>query len=247
MGQLVSAFRAIVFYIVYVLTVGLWGAVVLVVGWALPYRVRFAFGVGVWSRFALLWLRLTCGVSGRLSGAENIPSQPCIVFCRHESSWETLYLQSLFKPQATLIKRELLHIPLFGWSYAMMRPIAIDRSAPRAALRKLIAAGRKRLADGTWVVLFPEGTRMQPGEFREFQAGGAALAAASGSPVIVVAHNAGTFWPAHQLRKNPGTIEMRVSAPIETAGRSSKEINREAYAVMTRMMGELSAPAGAKG
>ena len=223
-------------------TVAVWGAVVLLVGWVLPYRARFAFGVGVWSRFALLWLRLTCGVSARLSGAENIPGRPCVVFCRHESSWETLYLQSLFKPQATLIKRELLRIPLFGWSYAMMRPIAIDRSAPRAALKKLIATGRKRLAEGTWVVLFPEGTRMRPGEFRDFQAGGGALAAAGGAPVLVVAHNAGSFWPAHQLRKKPGVIEMRISAPIATAGKSSKEINREAYSVMTRMMGELSAP-----
>lgn len=239
-----SALRAIAFYTVYVFTVGVWGAVVLLVGWALPYRARFAFGVGVWSRFALLWLRLTCGVSGRLTGVENIPSQPCIVFSRHESSWETLFLQSLFRPQATLIKRELLRIPLFGWSYAMMKPIAIDRSAPRAALKKLIATGRQRLDDGIWVVLFPEGTRMQPGESRNFQAGGAALAAATGAPVIVVAHNAGTFWPPHRLRKSPGVIEMRISPPIATAGKPSKEINSEAYSVMTRMMAELTAPAG---
>ena len=239
-----GSFRAFVFYFVYVLTVGIWGAVVLLVGWALPYRARFAFGVGVWSRFAILWLRLTCGVSGRIAGVENIPDRPCIVFSRHESSWETLVLQSVFKPQATLIKRELLRIPLFGWSYAMMKPIAIDRSSPRAALKKLISVGRKRLADGIWVVLFPEGTRMQPGEFRSFQAGGAALAAASGAPVIVVAHNAGTYWPPHRLRKYPGVVEMRISPPIATEGRSSKEINRDAYAVMTRMMDELAEAAG---
>ena len=238
---MIGAMRAFVFYFIYVLTVGIWGAVVLLIGWALPYRARFAFGVGVWSRFALLWLRLTCGVSGRLTGIENIPSRPCIVFSRHESSWETLFLQSLFKPQATLIKRELLRIPLFGWSYAMMRPIAIDRSSPRAALKKLIATGRQRLADGIWVVLFPEGTRMQPGEFRNFQAGGAALAAATGAPVLVVAHNAGAFWPPHQLRKHAGVIDMRISPPIATEGRSAKEVNREAYSVMTRIMGELAA------
>ncbi len=238
-----GAVRAFVFYFIYVLTVGIWGAVVLLVGWALPYRARFAFGVGVWSRFAILWLRLTCGISGRFTGLENIPDRPCIVFSRHESSWETLVLQALFKPQATLIKRELLHIPLFGWSYAMMKPIAIDRSTPRAALKKLISVGRQRLADGIWVVLFPEGTRMRPGEFRNFQAGGAALAAASGAPVIVVAHNAGTLWPPHQLRKQPGVVEMRISPPIATEGKSSKEINREAYSVMTRMMGELGTPA----
>ena len=234
-----GAVRAFFFYFIYVVTVAIWGTVVLLVGWALPYRARFAFGVGVWSGFAILWLRLTCGISGRFTGLENIPDRPCIVFSRHESSWETLVLQSLFRPQATLIKRELLRIPLFGWSYAMMKPIAIDRSSPRAALKKLVSVGRQRLADRIWVVLFPEGTRMRPGEFRNFQAGGAALAAASGAPVIVVAHNAGTFWPPHRLRKQPGVIEMRISPPIATQGRSSKEINREAFSVMTRMMDEL--------
>ena len=232
--------RAVAFYFVYVLTVAIWGGVVLVIGWALPYPARFAFGVGVWSRFALAWLRLTCGITWRISGVENIPERPCIVFSRHESSWETLILQSLFRPQATLIKRELLRIPLFGWSYAMMKPISIDRNSPGAALRKLISVGRARLAEGIWVVLFPEGTRMRPGEFRGFQAGGAALAAATGAPVVVVAHNAGDFWPAHRLRKRPGVIDMRISPPITTAGKSSKEINREASSVMSRMMGELA-------
>ena len=232
--------RAILFYFGYVLTVAVWGAVVLLVGWALPYRARFHFGVGVWSWFALAWLRLTCGVGAKLTGIENIPDQPCIVFSRHESSWETLFLQALFKPQAVLIKRELLHIPLFGWSYAMMKPIAIDRRSPRAALKKLIAQGRERLADGIWVVLFPEGTRMPPGQPGNFQAGGAALAAAAGAPVVVVAHNAGTYWPAHRLRKIPGVIEMRIAPPISTRGKSSQQINREAQAVMVRMMADLA-------
>ena len=234
-----GAIRAFVFYFAYVLTVGIWGAVVLLVGWALPYRLRFWFGVGLWSRFALWWLGFTCRVSGKVTGIENIPRRPCIVFSRHESSWETLFLQSLFKPQATLIKRELLRIPLFGWSYAMMKPIAIDRGSPRSALKKLIALGRERLDEGIWVVLFPEGTRMLPGQLRDFQAGGAALAAASGAPVVVVAHNAGTCWPAHRLRKNPGVVEMRIAPPISTAGKTAKQINREAYEVMTGLLAEL--------
>ena len=226
-------------YFGYVLTVAVWGAVVLLVGWAMPYRLRFPFGVGVWSGFALAWLRLVCGVRARVVGRENIPDTPCIVFSRHESSFETLFLQSLFKPQATLIKRELLRIPLFGWGYALMKPIAIDRGSPRAALKKLIAQGRQRLAEGIWVVLFPEGTRMAPGELRNFQVGGAALAAATGAPVVVVAHNAGIYWPPHRLRKHPGVITIDIAAPIATEGKTSKEINREAHALMARMITEL--------
>ena len=234
-----GAARALLFYCGYVVSVALWGAVVVLVGWALPYRLRFPFGVGVWSRFALAWLRITCGVSAKVVGIDNIPHKPCIVLSRHESSWETLFLQTLFKPQATLIKRELLRIPLFGWGYALMKPIAIDRSSPRAALRKLIATGKRRLDDGIWVVLFPEGTRMTPGQRPDFQAGGAALAAATGAPVIVVAHNAGSYWPAHRLRKTPGTIELRIAPPLATQGKSSKTINREAHATMVRMMADL--------
>lgn len=236
-----GAIRAFVFYFGYVLTVAVWGAVVLLVGWALPYRLRFPFGVGIWSGFALTWLHLICGIRATVSGTQNIPATPCIVFSRHESSFETLFLQSLFKPQATLIKRELLRIPLFGWGYAMMKPIAIDRSSPRAALRKLIAQGRQRLAEGIWVVLFPEGTRMAPGQLRDFQAGGAALAAATGAPVIVVAHNAGVYWPPHRLRKNPGVIQVNIAPPIPTEGKKAKEINREAYTLMARMTAELAA------
>lgn len=236
-----SGFRALVFYVGYVLTVAIWGAVVLLVGWAMPYRLRFPFGVGVWSGFALAWLRLVCGIRAKVLGRENIPHTPCIVFSRHESSFETLFLQSLFKPQATLIKRELLRIPLFGWSYALMKPIAIDRSSPRTALKKLIAQGRQRLAEGIWVVLFPEGTRMAPGQFCDFQVGGAALAAATGAPVVVVAHNAGSYWPPHRLRKHSGVIEFNIAAPIATEGKTSKQINREAHALMTRMTAELAA------
>src|SRR5690606_38978728 len=104
--------------------------------------------------------RLTCGIRARVLGRENVPDRPCIVLCRHESTWETLFLQQLFAPQATLIKRELLRIPFFGWAFRTLRPIAIDRRQQRKALRTLIDEGRARLEQGIWVVLFPEGTRM---------------------------------------------------------------------------------------
>jgi 1-acyl-sn-glycerol-3-phosphate acyltransferase len=235
----VLSVRAALFYLGYALATIVWGTVGTVLGPLLPYRTRFAFVIGAWTAFCLFWLRVTCGIRHRIVGLEHVPGEPCIVLCRHESTWETLFLQQLFAPQATLIKRELLHLPFFGWAFRTLRPIAIDRRQPRKALRTLVEEGRKRLNDGIWVVLFPEGTRMPAGEIGRFQPGGAALAAAAGRPLLVVAHNAGAFWPAHRFRKRPGTIEVRIAPPIDTAGRNSKDIHTEAVAVFARLMGEL--------
>ena len=232
--------RACLFYAGYAATTILWASVSLVVGWALPPRPRFQFVIGVWTRAVLLWLRLTCGVTVEVAGKGNIPTRPCIVLAHHESTWETLFLQTLFHPQATLIKRELLWIPFFGWAFALAKPIAIDRRSPRTALGKLVKTGCSRLAEGFWVLLFPEGTRMPPGQVGPFQPGGAILAAAAGAEVVIVAHNAGQCWPAHRLSKRPGVIQVRISPPIATAGRTSRQINDQARTTMAELMADLS-------
>jgi 1-acyl-sn-glycerol-3-phosphate acyltransferase len=187
----------------------------------------------------LFWLRACCGIRVEVAGRENIPDEPCIVFVKHESTWETLFIQTLFAPQATIVKRELLHIPFFGWAFRLLRPIAIDRADPRGALRTLINDGKSRLDQGIWVVLFPEGTRVPLDESRNFQIGGAALAESSARPVLVVAHNAGEFWPAHRLGKRSGTIRVEVCPPIGTAGRKRKEINVLAESAMVSAMSTL--------
>lgn len=235
--------RAAAFYAGYASATIIWGTLGTLFGWLLPYRARFEFIVGCWTWFCLQWLRMTCGIRHRIDGLERLPAQPCIVLCRHESTWETLFLQQLFRPQATLIKRELLHIPFFGWAFRTLRPIAINRKEPRQALRTLIREGKARLDDGIWVVLFPEGTRMPAGALGRFQPGGAALAAATGMPVVVVAHNAGSYWPAHQFRKRPGEVQIVLSEPIATAGRSSKEIQAAVAEVFERLMAGLPRPA----
>lgn len=232
---MISGARSLAFFAGYAVITIAWGALSLLIAWLMPYRMRFLFIIGAWTRMILGWLRITCGIRWQVEGRDNIPKQPCIVLARHESTWETLYLQTLFSPQATLIKRELLWIPFFGWAFALLRPIAIDRSEPRTALRRLIRQGRARLESGTWVVMFPEGTRMPPGKPGRFQAGGAALAAATQAPVVVIAHNAGSFWPAHEFRKRPGIITLRIAPAIETAGKSTKQINDEAARVMAEL------------
>jgi 1-acyl-sn-glycerol-3-phosphate acyltransferase len=235
----VLTLRAAFFYLGYAVATIVWGSLGTLVGWAIPYRARFLFIIGCWTRFCLWWLRITCGVRHQVSGLEHIPERACIVLSRHESTWETLFLQTLFAPQATLIKRELLFIPFFGWAFSTLRPIAIDRSDGRKALRQLISEGKARLAQGVWVVLFPEGTRMPTGKRGRFQPGGAALASASGAPILVVAHNSGSFWPAHQYRKRPGTIQVIVGEPIATAGLGTKEIQRLSAECLDALMARL--------
>ncbi len=239
MNRAIANVRAIAFYLGYVVVTVLWGSLSVVVAWVFPFRFRFYFVIGCWTRMVLFWLRVCCGIRVEVNGRENIPHEPCIVFVKHESTWETLFIQTLFAPQATLVKRELLHIPFFGWAFRLLRPIAIDRDDPRGALRTLIKEGKARLEQGIWVALFPEGTRVPPGEVRAFQIGGAALAESSGRPVLVVAHNAGNFWPAHQLGKQPGTIIVEVCTPIDAKGRRRKEINALAEDVMSSAMQRL--------
>ena len=220
--------RSTLFYLGYISATIIWGGLSVLIAWILPFQARFSFIIGNWTRFSLWWLRVCCGIRFRIEGKQNIPDQPCVVFCRHESTWETLFLQTLLAPQATLIKRELLRIPFFGWAFALLKPIAINRNNPRGALKKLISDGTSRLQNGIWVVLFPEGTRMSPDTLGSFQAGGAALAIAADVPVLVIGHNAGSFWPAHEFRKAPGTIEVRIAQPISPAGHNSKSLTNAA-------------------
>ena len=231
--------RSTAFYLGYAAATILWGALSVLTAWVLPYRLRFQFIIGCWTRFSLWWLRVTCGISHVVDGLENLPDEACVVLVRHESTWETLFLQTLLAPQATLIKRELLWLPFFGWAFRLLKPIAIDRRTPRGALKRLISEGRSRLADDIWVVLFPEGTRMPPGVIGKFQVGGAALANAADSPIIVIAHNSGSCWPAHRFVKLPGVIQVTISPPLLPAQSNSKTLALQANDTLREMMAVL--------
>ncbi len=204
-----------------------------------PFSVRYGF-LSQWARLNLWWLRVTCGVRYQIEGRENIPERNAIVMSKHQSTWETLALQVIFPPQVWVMKRELLKVPFFGWGLAMLEPIAIDRKARGRARQQLIEQGTERLKKGRWVVIFPEGTRIPPGEKGRYALGGALLAASSGYPVVPMAHNAGEFWPRRQFIKRPGTIQVRIGPVIESSGKSASEINREVEAWIEGQMAEIT-------
>ena len=190
----------------------------------LPRMMRYRIISG-WSRLIVWLARVILGIEWRVEGRENLPSRPAVILAKHQSAWETLAFQHIFPPQVHVLKRELLWIPFFGWGLALMSPIAIDRRRGVAALRSIARRGQKRLEQGFWVVVFPEGTRVAPGESRDYQPGGAWLAAASGAPVVPVAHNAGLFWPRNAFLKRPGTVTIRIGPSIDSRERDPLTIN----------------------
>ncbi len=207
----------------------------------LPFNKRFYF-TSRWAVFNLWWLKVICGLDYRVTGRENIPEGPAIIMCKHQSAWETLALQEIFPPQAWILKRELLWIPVYGWGLASMQPIAIDRGAAIRSFRQIVEQGCKRLAQGIWVVVFPEGTRVPPGKKKKYLPGGGLLAEKSGYPVVPVAHNAGYFWPRRSLLKKPGIIDMVIGPPIDTKGKSATEITREVETWIEGTAARLPAP-----
>jgi 1-acyl-sn-glycerol-3-phosphate acyltransferase len=190
----------------------------------LPRMLRYRIISG-WSRLVVFFSKLILGIDWRVEGRENLPARPAVILSKHQSAWETLAFQQIFPPQVLVLKRELLWIPFFGWGLALMSPIAIDRSHGFSALRSIARRGRERLQQGFWVVVFPEGTRVAPGERRDYQLGGAWLAAASGAPIVPVAHNAGLVWPRNAFLKRPGTVTVRIGPPIDSANRDPKALN----------------------
>lgn len=180
-----------------------------------------------WARSMLWWLKVTCNIRHVVTGLENLPDTPSIILAKHQSAWETLAFQAIFPTQVYVLKRELLMIPIFGWGLAMSSPIAIDRSAGREALKKLVAKGKARLDKGLWVVIFPEGTRKAPGERGKYHIGGAWLATHTQTQVVPVAHNAGEYWAKNSLIKKPGIIQIHIGKPIQTAGLKTEVVNQQ--------------------
>ncbi|MBE8158415.1 MAG: 1-acyl-sn-glycerol-3-phosphate acyltransferase [Betaproteobacteria bacterium] len=189
----------------------------------LPAKLRYRM-ITQWSRLLVFAARIFCGVRHRVEGMENLPAAPCVLLSRHESAWETMAYQRIFPPLAIVLKKELLRIPFFGWGLARMSPIAINRADGRRALRALGELGGRRLREGFYVLVFPEGTRMRPGETADYHPGGAWLAKHAGVPAVPVFVDSGKCWPKNSFFKRAGLITVRIGPPVDSA-LPVKEIN----------------------
>jgi len=233
------ALRSFLFTLVMYAGALIGSALVLLLFWA-PFNARWAVAAG-WAR-ACLWAgNFFCGLDVSTEGQENIPDAPCVFLLKHTTALETYWQIAGLPPSAWVLKRELLWLPVFGWALGLaMRSIAIDRQSGGAAIKQVIEKGQVKLASGISVCIFPEGTRMPPGETRRYGVSGAALAKEAGCLIVPVAHNAGDFWPKRGLRKWPGKIRFCIGPAIEATGRPPRETNLVAQEWIETKMAEIS-------
>jgi 1-acyl-sn-glycerol-3-phosphate acyltransferase len=206
-----------------------------------PFRFEARYAVAnLWVRFCLWLLKAVCGLSYEVEGRENIPQRNGVIVCKHQSAFETLALQVIFPPVVFILKQELLRIPVWGWAMATQEPIAIDRQAKAQAMKQIIREGVKRIGQGRWVVLFPEGTRVAPGQKGHYGGSGGLLARRAGCPVVPVAHNAGEYWTKNGFLKFPGVIQVRIGPAIDGARIESGEANELAEQWIEARMAEIT-------
>lgn len=183
----------------------------------------------LWNRFVLFWLRVCCGITHKIHGdIKHLPS-PCVIVANHQSPWETIFLQLQFYPLTTVLKRELLRIPFFGWGMRILKPIAIDRSNPVQALKQIKKTGVERLKEGQSVLIFPEGTRQPVDQLGNFTRSGADIAKAADVPIVVIAHDAGHYWMNKKILKNPGTVNVYVGDVISVGDKNTKQVMQDIH------------------
>jgi 1-acyl-sn-glycerol-3-phosphate acyltransferase len=228
-NPLIAGARALLYYTGFYLATVLYSVVCLTLGAALPLKPRFKVVTQI-NFFYVFWLRVCCGVKLRIKGTENLPKdQAYVVVANHQSELETIFLQTIVRPQCVVLKKELLKIPFFGWCLALLKPIALDRSQKRGALKQLLLQGKSRLVDDEVpVVIFPQGTRVPVGQDGKFNKGGAMLAVSASVPMIPLAHNAGVCWPGKGFLKYPGVVEIEIGEPISTVDASVDEVHEQA-------------------
>jgi len=232
------ALRSVLFMALLVLTTPPFVLLLLLLFW-LPARARRLF-VMFWVNPVVWLVRNLLGIDHRLLGAENLPDRPCVVFCKHQSAWETLVLQQIIPLSSFVYKRELHWLPFFGWGLWLMPFVAIDRGAGKQALTQVAQRGGQRLAEGYSVVIFPEGTRVQPGQKKRYKVGGAYLAIAANAPVVPVALNSGEFWRRNAFFKRPGVVTVSIGPAIDPQGLSAEDITLRAEAWIETEMRRIS-------
>ena len=210
-----------------------------------PYRTQFAIA-RTWARLQFWLLGKVCGLTFTVEGRERIPPGNHIVMSNHTSAWETIAQFLIFPPQVWVLKRELLWIPLIGWGLKLLRPISINRGAGHRAVNQVIEQGKERLADGLWIIIFPEGTRVVAGETRRYGVSGALLATETGKFVVPLSHNASDFWVRRGIVKKAGTIRVVIGEPIAAAGKDARELNDEVRRAIEAGLARIAEMSAAK-
>lgn len=196
----------------------------------------------VWCRLNLLGLKLTCNLTCKPDGLENIPDHACVVMSKHQSTFECFYLSILFPQFVFVAKRSLTLIPIFGWALVLLKFILIDRKSGKTAIAQMVEQSRDRIANDVNVVIFPEGTRMPVNAPPNYRSGGAIVACKIGADILPVAHNAGEFWPRMGFIKWPGEITISIGPAISSKGKTPDDLLRETQQWIENRMKEITVP-----
>jgi len=221
--------------------------VIVLVSALLPLTIEQRYVIPrTWGRF-LTWLAgAVCGLKYVVEGQQNLPEQPFISLWKHSSAWETMAQMFVVPTASWLLKREVIWIPVVGWAVSTYKPIAINRSAGHSAVNQVVKQGRERLAAGMGVIVYPEGTRVAPGQTRKYGISGALLATETGTPVVPIAHNAGYFWKRRSILKKPGLIRVVIGPPIDPQGLTAREVNERAQQWIEAKIAEIIALPGGR-
>ena len=223
MRNIVPFLRSLVFMILMALVTVIWSGVCMLAA-PLPYNKRY-FVTSRWNVFMIWCAKWICGINYQFKGYENFPDSPAVILSKHQSAWETIFLlANLPRPLVFVFKKEILYIPFFGWGIALLRMIPIDRKQGKNAFKSVVAHGKRRLNDGQWIIMFPEGTRIPVGQQGKYKSGGTRLAVETGAVVVPIALNSGECWPKNSFIKRPGTITVSVGKPISPEGKTPDEL-----------------------
>jgi 1-acyl-sn-glycerol-3-phosphate acyltransferase len=236
--------RSLIYFVLFVATTAVFGVIVLVSA-LLPLSIQQRYVIPRAWGLLLTWLAgAVCGLTYVVEGQENLPKEPFVSLWKHSSTWDTFAQMFVVPPAAWLLKREVTWIPIVGWAVSTYRPIAINRSAGHSAVNQVVTQGRERLKAGMGVIVYPEGTRVAPGQTRKYGISGALLATETGASAVPIAHNSGYFWRRHSFLKKPGVIRVVIGPPIETKGRTAREVNEQAQQWIEAKVAEIVAQPG---
>ncbi|MET3108151.1 1-acyl-sn-glycerol-3-phosphate acyltransferase [Oxalobacteraceae bacterium GrIS 2.11] len=237
--QSVLFLRSLLFAVLVTLLTIVWAFVCMLVA-PLPYNKRY-WVTARWN-VTVIWLaKVLCGIRYRVIGVENLPDEPVILLSKHQSAWETIfYLMYMPRPLVFVFKKELHYIPFFGWGLALLRMIPIDRSKGKDAFGQVVVQGKKRLANGQWIIMFPEGTRIPVGQKGFYKGGGARLAIETKATVVPLAVNSGDCWPKNSFVKKPGLITVSIGKPISVEGKDAIQVMQEVEAWVESEMRVIS-------
>ncbi|MCU4118288.1 lysophospholipid acyltransferase family protein [Variovorax sp. N23] len=196
-----------------------------------------------WLGWAIGGARLILGIRTRVTGMENLPQAQragAVLLVKHQSTFETFLMPTLMPhPLAYVFKKELIYVPFFGWAMARLDMIHIDRSQRAQAFNKVVKQGRALLAQGIWIIMFPEGTRIPRGQQGTYKSGGTRLAIETGAPVIPIAVTSAKVWPRKAFIKRPGVVDVSIGPAISSVGREPVELMREVEAWIEAEMRRL--------